>query len=152
MKSVVYSKVLEFKKKYPGTIAWRLKRHSIVIEKHLNKGEKVLYVFTGQNNDAWYNLFLTAVFVITNKRLLIATDRLLYGYFLTSITPDMFNDLKVYSGLIFGKVEIDTVKEYITVTNLSKKCLDEVETNFTEYILKEKKKLLKNNKNNKEDK
>ena len=144
MKSVVYSKVKEFKYKYPSTIAWRLRRHSKVIEKHLNDDEKVLYAFTGQKNDAWYNIFLTSVFVITNKRLLIATDRLLFGYFLTSITPDMFNDLKVYSGLLFGKVEIDTVKEYITVTNLSKKSLDEIETSFTEYVLEEKKKFMNN--------
>lgn len=142
MKSVVYSKILEFKNKYPSTIAWRLRRHSKVIEKHLNDDEKVLYAFTGQKNDAWYNIFLTSVFVITNKRLLIATDRVLFGYFLTSITPDMFNDLKVYAGLLFGKVEIDTIKEYITVTNVSKRALDEIETNFTEYLLEEKKKMV----------
>lgn len=142
MKSVVYSKILEFKNKYPSTIAWRLRRHSKVIEKHLNDDEKVLYAFTGQKNDAWYNIFLTSVFVITNKRLLIATDRVLFGYFLTSITPDMFNDLKVYAGLLFGKVEIDTIKEYITVTNVSKRALDEIETNFTEYLLEEKKKMM----------
>lgn len=140
MESVVYNKVKEFKSKYPFTISWRLKRHCNVIEKHLNDGEKVLYAFTGQKNDAWYNLFLTAVFVITNKRLLIATDRVFYGYFFNSITPDLFNDLKITSGLLFGKVELDTVKEFITITNVSKSALDEIETNVTEYMMKEKKK------------
>lgn len=137
----VYQRVKEFKKKYPTTIAWRLKRHSKIVEKHLNDDEKVLYAFCGQKNDVWYNLFLTAVFVITNKRLLIATDRILYGYFLSSVTPEMFNDLKVFSGLLFGKVEIDTIKEYIVVTNVSKKALEEIETNVTKYMMDGKRKL-----------
>lgn len=66
--------------------------------------------------------------------------RLLFGYFLYSITPDMFNDLTVYSGLIWGKVAIDTVKEIVYVSNLSKKSLDEIETKVTEYMMEEKKK------------
>ena len=31
----------------------------------------------------------------------------------SSITPDLFNDLSVYEGLIWGKVDIDTVKEEV---------------------------------------
>ena len=140
MKKGVYEKTKEFLKKYPGTIAWRIKRHSDVIEKHLDKDEKVLYVFAGQKNNKWYDIITTHVFVITNKRLVIGTKRVLFGYFLYSITPDMFNDLSVYSGLIFGKVEIDTVKETVYVTNLSKKSLDEIETKVTDYMMDEKKK------------
>ena len=34
-----YEKLKEFKDKYPATVAWRLKAHSKVIEKHLNPGE-----------------------------------------------------------------------------------------------------------------
>lgn len=143
MENLVYVKVKEFKKKFLFTIAWRIKRHCKIAEKHLNKDEKVLYAFVGQKNDVWYNIFLTAVFVITNKRLIVATDRVLYGYFFNSITPDMFNDLKVTAGLIFGKVEIDTVKEYIVVTNVSKKALRDIETNVTEYMMREKKKYLR---------
>lgn len=136
----VYEEALRFKRRYPGTIAWRLKKHCQRIEEHLNPDEEVLYVFTGQKNNKFYDIISTAVFAITNKRLLIANDRLLFGYFLYSITPDMFNDLTVYSGLIWGKVAIDTIKEIVYVSNLSKKSLDEIETKVTEYMMEEKKK------------
>lgn len=135
----VYKKVLEFKKKYPGTIAWRLKSHCARVEEHLNPGEKVLYAFCGQKNDNFYDIISTSVFVITSKRLLIVNDRLLFGYFLYSITPDMFNDLTVYSGLIWGKIKIDTINELVPITNLSKKSLDEIETKVTEYMIAGKK-------------
>lgn len=87
--------------------------------------------------------------MITNKRLIIATKRVLFGYFLYSITPDMFNDLTVYSGLIWGKVQIDTIKEVVFISNLSKKSLDEIETSVTEYMMKEKKKYARREKEEK---
>lgn len=142
----VYKKILEFKRKYPGTIAWRLKKHCARVEEHLNPNEKVLYAFTGQKNDCVYDIISTSVFVITNKRLLIANDRLLFGYFLYSITPDMFNDLTVYSGLIWGKIRIDTINELVTITKLSKSSLDEIETKVTEYMIKGKKEYAKQEK------
>ena len=57
-----------------------------------------------------------------------------------SITPDMFNDLTVVSGLVWGKVIIDTIKEQVYISNLSKRSLDEIETMVTEYMMAEKKK------------
>ncbi len=136
----VYQEALKFKKRYPGTVAWRLKKHCERVEDHLNPDEEVLYVFVGQRNNNFYDIISTSVFAITNKRLLIANDRLIFGYFLYSITPDMFNDLTVYAGLIWGKVKIDTIKELVYVSNLSKKSLDEIETKVTEYMMEEKKK------------
>lgn len=136
----VYKRALYFKNKYPFTVAWRLKHHCARIEEHLNPGEKVLYVFTGQKNDKFYDIISTAVFAITDKRLIIANDRVVFGYFLYSITPDMFNDLTVVSGLLWGRVIIDTVKEEVVITNISKRALDEIETNVTEYMMEQKKK------------
>lgn len=136
----VYEEAKKFKRKYPFTIAWRIKKHCDVVQEHLNPDEEVKYVFVGQRNNVFYDIISTGVFVITNKRLLIANDRLLFGYFLYSITPDMFNDLTVVSGLIWGKVVIDTIKEEVYVSNLSKSSLDEIETNVTEYMMEEKKK------------
>lgn len=135
----VYDEALKFKRKYPGTVAWRLKKHSKVVEEHLNPDEEVLYAFTGQRNNEFYDMISTSVFIITNKRLLIGQKRLLFGYFLYSITPDMFNDLSVISGLIWGKVCIDTINEQVYVSNLSKRSLDEIETKVTEYMMEEKK-------------
>ena len=56
MNNGVYEKILNFKRKYPSTIAWRLKAHSKVVEKHLNQGEKVLYAFAGQKNNHFYEI------------------------------------------------------------------------------------------------
>ena len=140
MNNSVYKKVLEFKNRHPGTIAWRLKKNSKVVEKHLNPEEEVLYAFAAQKNDSTFDIFGTAVIAITNKRILIGRKRVVIGYFLNSITPDMFNDLKVHGGLIWGKIYIDTIKEFVTLSNISLSALDEIETQITEYMMEEKKK------------
>lgn len=152
MNNSVYKKVLEFKHRHPGTIAWRLRQNSQVIEKHLNPDEEVLYAFAAQKNDSSFDIFGTAVIAITNKRILIGRKRVVIGYFLNAITPDMFNDLKVVGGLIWGKIYIDTVKEFVTLSNISLSALDEIETNITEYMMEEKKKYKDKDKDKKEDK
>ncbi len=129
----VYSLVARFINRYPFTLAWRLRSHAKVLEKHLNPGEEIFYAFAGQKNGT---LFSTSIILLTNKRILIGSKRLLFGYFLTSVTPEMFNDFKVSNLILWGKVYIDTVKEFITVSGLQKKALIEVETNFSEYIIK----------------
>lgn len=136
----VYKKVLRFKLKYPMTIGWRLKQNSSVVEKHLNPGEKVLYAFIAQKNDNPLNFIESAVVALTNKRILIGRKRVVIGYFLNSITPDMFNDLKVVAGIIWGKVHIDTVKEYVTLSNISNDALTEIETAISSYMMEQKKK------------
>ncbi len=136
---IVYKAALRFKRKYPGTIAWRIKSHAKIIEQHLNPDEEVKYVFLGQRNNQFYDIVTTGIFVITNKRIMVASKRVLFGYFLFSITPDLFNDLTVVSGLIWGNVIIDTVKEKVYVSNLSKRSLDEIETMVTEYMMESKK-------------
>ncbi len=137
----VYSFALAFKKKYSKTVTWnRLKKHSRVIEQHLNPDEEVLYAFAGQKNDNPLDLFSTVVVALTNKRILIGQKRVLFGYSLTSITPDLFNDMEVYRGILWGKITIDTVKEVIILTNLDKNSLAEIETNITDFMMKEKQK------------
>lgn len=150
MNNQVYKRVLEFKHRHPGTVAWRLRQNSSVVERHLNPDEEVLYAFAAQKNDSSFDIFGTAVIAITNKRILIGRKRVVIGYFLNSITPDMFNDLKVHGGLIWGRIYIDTVKEFVTLSNISLSALDEIETNITEYMMEEKKKY--KDKDKKEDK
>ena len=135
-----YKKVLEFKKKYKGTLAFRLKAHCKVLDKHLNPGEKIVYVFAGQKNSSSIAVPNTFVVALTNKRLLFARKRLFFWYFFYAVTPDMFNDLKVNSGIIWGQIVIDTVKELAYISNVSKDALDEIETAITEYMMEEKKK------------
>lgn len=144
MVSIVYDQVKKFKEKYPLTVAWRLKKHCDVVEMHLNPDEKVEYAFVAQKNDNPLDIITTAAIVLTNKRILIGQKRLLFGYFYTAITPDMFNDLSLKMGIIWGKVYIDTIKEVIKLSNLQREALPEIETAITEYMIREKQKY-KNN-------
>ena len=139
MKSV-YELALEFKRRHPFTIGWWIQKNSSVVEKHLNPDEHVLYAFVAQKNNNPFNIWGTAVIAITSKRILIGRKRVVIGYFLNSITPDMFNDLKVTSGILWGKIYIDTVKEFIALSNISKDALDEIETAMSTYMMEEKKK------------
>ena len=136
----VYEQVLKFKERHPMTIAWRLRQNASVVEKHLNPDERPLYSFVAQKNDSPFNIWGTAVITLTTKRIIIGRKRVVFGYFLNSITPDMFNDLKITSGIIWGKVHIDTVKEFVILSNVSKEALIEIETELSSYMLEEKKK------------
>jgi len=145
----VYEKVKEFKRKYPRTIAWRLKKNSKVVQMHLNPGERVLYAFCGQKNDNPLDIITTCVIAVTNKRLVIGQKRVVFGYFYYSITPDLYNDLQIRNGLIWGDVIIDTVKEKVHLSNIDPKGLIEIETVITEFMMKEKKKYhINENQNN----
>ena len=115
-----YELVKEFKKKYPTTVAWRLYQNARVIDEHINPGEVVTYAFAGQKNDSMLDIFQTAVIAITNKRILIGQKRVLFGYALNSITPDLYNDMQVYETIFWGKIVIDTIKEQLTISNLAK--------------------------------
>lgn len=135
----VYDQVMMFKAKYPGTITWwRLRKHASVIERHLNVDEEPLYSFAGQKNDDMLDLFSTSVLCLTNKRILIGQDHILTGYTLNSITPDMFNDMQIYEGILFGKITIDTVKEVVVFTNLDKKALPEIESAISNNMMEQK--------------
>ena len=144
--SSVYEQVKEFKRKYPGTIAFRTKKHASVIERHLNPGEKIIYVFCGQKNEQSLIVINSCVIALTNKRIMIGQKRVLWGYFFTTITPDLYNDLKVRKNLLWSDIEIDTVKENVYISNLNPKAAVEIETVITEFMMKEKKKYDQKNK------
>lgn len=136
----------EFKKRFPMTIAWRIKEHSSIIQNHLNDDEVILYSFVGQKNTHWYEMFFTTAIVLTNKRMLLGRKRFFGQYSYSSITPDMLNDFEIRSNLLWGSVEIDTVKEHFVISNLDKKALPEIEDSISKYLVNEKLKLLKNKK------
>lgn len=143
MGNSVYEKIMAFKHRNKGGISWRVKAHSKVLESHLNPGEEVLYAFAAQKGLSSLEIFNTYAVAVTNKRILIAQKRVLFGYLLISVTPDMFNDITVASGLIWSKIVIDTVKEVITLSNISKGASTEIETAITEVMMREKKKYVK---------
>ena len=135
-----YEQVKKFMKRHPGTIAFRLKEHCNILDKHLNPDETLKYVFAGQKNNSSISTPNTFVIALTDKRLLFARKILMFGYFFYAVTPDMFNDLKVNSGIIWGKIIIDTVKELAIISNISKDALSEIETSITQHMAEEKKK------------
>ena len=140
-KNLVYEKASDFLNRHPGTIAWRVKAHCKVANMHLNDDEEVLYVFAAQKGPSAFDIISTHVLVITNKRLVVAQKRLIFGYQYYSITPDMFNDFSIHMGLIWGRASIDTVKEVIILSNLSRGALVEIETVLTKYMMQKKREL-----------
>ena len=134
-KEILESQLSSFKSKYPLTIGWRLKKNSRVLLEHLHDDEVIKYAFYAQKNKSSFDILGTGIVVVTNKRLVIARDRVVIGYFFDSITPDMFNDLKVRSGIIWGKILIDTVKELVILSNISKSALVEIEGEITSTMM-----------------
>ena len=143
MENSVYTLAKEFKRKYPSTVAFRIKAHAKLVQKFIGDDEKVEYVFVAQKNFKSYEFINTNIIVLTNKRLLVATKRLVFGYFYRAITPDMFNDLTLKSGIFWGKVVIDTVKETVILSNIDKAALAEIEQNVSNVMIEEKKKYLR---------
>jgi len=134
--------VNEFSKKYPSTLRWfRVGAHAKLVDKSLHPNEEVLYAFAAQWNEHDGDWFDTAVFALTNERIIVAQNRLVVGFRVASITPDLYNDISVRSGVIWGSVRIDTVKEQIDFTNVSKHALLEIKKVVTSYMQEYKKKI-----------
>ena len=138
----VYKLAREFKRRYPKTVAFRLKKHAKVIEQHLNPNEEIKYLCLGQKNPGTFDFFNTNLLVVTNERIMIATKRIVFGYFFKSITFDLYNDFTISCGLIWGRIIIDTVKEKVLISNIDKNALPEIETNFTTLVSELKKNYL----------
>ena len=142
MNNEIYRRVKEFKRKYPMTIAFRLRAHAKTVSKFIGSDEEIKYVFVAQKNYQSYEIINTNIIVLTDKRLVVATKRLVFGYFLKVITPDMFNDLTIKTNIIWGKVIIDTIKEKIILSNIDPNALPEIEENVSNVMMEEKKKYI----------
>ena len=75
MNNDIYLKARDFKRKYPKTVAFRLKAHAKVASKFVDNGEVVKYVFVAQKNFKSYEIVNTNIIVLTDKRLIVATKR-----------------------------------------------------------------------------
>ena len=135
----VYKMVSKFKRKYPWTIAFRLKKHADVVEHILDDDEVVYYTFCGQRNDSHSMIFDSCVVALTNKRIIVGEKRLLFGYYLLNISTKLFNDVTLNAGIFFGRVEIDKVKENVFISNIDKNALDEIETMIHKIVIENKK-------------
>ena len=140
----VYKSCKEFLKKYPFTVRFRVKKHSAVVQEHINEDEVVLFTFVGQKNSNILSPYFTTVIVLTNKRMLLGRKRFFGRYYYSSVTPDLLNDFEIHNYIFFGCVEIDTVKEHFMINCLDKKSLSKIEDALSKYLVDEKLKLLKN--------
>lgn len=141
-----YEMMKMYKKKYPMTVAWRIKKHCSIIDKHLNPDEQIQYIFAGQLDDKPLSIFNTGVIAVTTERLIIAQKGVIIGYKFSSITPDLYNDLTVHANIIWGTIIIDTVREQVFISDLDKSSLPEIETEITRFMQEAKKKYLKSEK------
>ena len=143
MEQSSYELLKRFRNKFPGSVAWRVKKHCKIIDMHLNPNERINFIFAGQLDIKPLSLFNTGVIAVTNERLIIAQKKLIVGYKFSSITPDLYNDLTVKAGLIWGTIIIDTVREQVYVSDLDKEALPEIETEITMFMQEAKKKYAK---------
>ncbi len=143
MEQSSYELLKKFRNKFPGSVAWRVKKHCKIIDMHLNPNERINFIFAGQLDIKPLSLFNTGVIAVTNERLIIAQKKLIVGYKFSSITPDLYNDLTVKAGLIWGTIIIDTVREQVYVSDLDKEALPEIETEITMFMQEAKKKYAK---------
>jgi len=141
--SVVYDKIMEHANKYGATIAWRKKKHAAVIEKHLHPDEEVMYAFCAQKGLNSAEFFNTHAIALTNRRIIIAQKRVLPGYLFLAITPDMFNDITIKACIIWSKIIIDTVKEKVYFSNISKKSTVDIQRHATDMLMRARKKHIK---------
>lgn len=138
-----YELLKKFTNKFSGSVAWRVKKHCKIIDMHLNPNEKINFIFAGQLDIKPLSLFNTGVIAVTSERLIIAQKKLIVGYKFSSITPDLYNDLTVRSGIIWGTIIIDTVREQVYISDLDKEALPEIETEITMFMQEAKKKYAK---------
>lgn len=140
MQNKIYNLARDFKRKYPKTIAYRLRAHAKIATKFIGEDENIKYVFPAQKNYKSLELFDTYLIILTDKRLVIVRKRVFFGYFFKMITPEMFNDLTIKNSIIWGKVIIDTIKEKIVLSNIDPNALSEIDDNITMTMIEEKKK------------
>lgn len=145
--ATTYELVKKFKEKYPGTICWRIKKHADLVDSNLYPNEEVKYAFAAQNNTNHGTIFDTAVLAVTNERLIIAQDHIIVGYDLNSITPDLYNDMQLHAGIVWGMITIDTVKETVYFSNLSKRSLPEIQKEISSFMNEAKKNYHKKDEN-----
>ena len=143
MKQSSYELLKKFINKFSGSVAWRVKKHCKIIDMHLNPNETINFIFAGQLDIKPLSLFNTGVIAVTSERLIIAQKKLIVGYKFSSITPDLYNDLTVRSGIIWGTIMIDTVREQVYISDLDKEALPEIETEITMFMQEAKKKYAK---------
>lgn len=90
-------------------------KHFEIIQNNLQPDETVEMVFIGLHN------YVSAThhdnnyaYAITNKRIMMAQKRVV-GMVFQSVSLENINDITFSTGLVFGMISIDTIKEHFNV-------------------------------------
>lgn len=112
---------------------WGVK-HFQVIEKSLMDKEEVLMTFIGLHNyespTKHDNYF---AYAITNKRIIMAQKNMIAGENLQTVYLDNINDITFKSGVLFGVMTIDTIKETFNV-GLNKESAQKINAKVHEVL------------------
>lgn len=114
------------------TKGWGVK-HFKLIEKSLHDDEEVFIAFMGLHNftsvtkhDSNY------AYAITNKRIIMAQKKMIGENFKT-VSLDYINDIEFNSGMVWGTLKIDTLKEVFNI-GLDKKDAKNISEKVQSFI------------------
>ncbi len=89
--------------------------HFDIVAKNLKQDEDVLMAFIGLHNyQSATKHDNNCAYVITNKRIMIAQKKII-GEFFQIVSLENLNDVTLNSGMIFGVIVFDTIKERFNV-------------------------------------
>ena len=92
MNKEIYRRAKEFKRKYPMTIAFRLRAHAKVASKFIGSDEEIKYVFVAQKNYQSYEIIDT----VKEEVILSNIDRNALAEIDDNITMTMIEEKKEY--------------------------------------------------------
>ena len=127
------------------------KKHFKIIESSLHDDEKVIMTFMGMHNyisttrhDNYY------AYAITTKRIMMAQKKMV-GENFKSVLLTYLNDISFNSGVMFGTLTIDTIKEKFNV-GIDKKQAKNISEKVSSFIFDMKKESGKEIESNKSQK
>ena len=103
----IYKEVDGYLRRYPTTLAWRIRQHSKVIAKHLNNDEEVYYVFPAQRNPDSYNIFTTCLvsMIDIKKNTITVCNAGHYSPIIIKSDGNIKTDLNCKKGIPIGVIE-----------------------------------------------
>ena len=94
--------------------SWGVK-HFGIIEKNLHADEEGLYTFIGLHNYISMSKHdQNFAYAVTNKRILMGQKKIV-GEAFQSVSLENINDITLQTGMVYGTVTVDTIKEAFNV-------------------------------------
>lgn len=91
-------------------------KHFKIIEENLLPGEEIKMPFIGLHNSISVSKHDGHfAYALTNKRIMMAQKKAVTGEIFQTVSLNNINDITFQSGLIYGKLTIDTIKETFNI-------------------------------------